>query len=152
MSHTAYRGSGVDTDEAEAGLRRLVGRIARNWPPPSACGAVQLDIGYFANVVDVGGMGLAISTDGVGSKAMIARMMERYDTIGIGCVAVNVNDLICVGARPVSLVDYIVVERVEVHRHRLKAWVIGAVVEDRTKGVEIAQPRLIGHGTRFRAP
>jgi hypothetical protein len=78
ISHTAYRGSGVDTDEAEAGLRRLVGRITRNWPPPGAFGAVQLDIGYF------------------GSSARSSKIT--------------------------------------------------------TKGVEIAQPRLIGHGTRFRPP
>ena len=54
---------------------------------------------------------MAISTDGVGSKAIIAQLMNRYDTIGIDCVAMNVNDLICVGAQPISLVDYIAVER-----------------------------------------
>jgi phosphoribosylformylglycinamidine cyclo-ligase len=83
MSHTAYRGSGVDADEAEAGLRRLADKITRNWPPHGTFGAVQLDIGYFANVIDIGGVGLAICADGVGSKAIIARMMNRYDTIGI---------------------------------------------------------------------
>jgi phosphoribosylformylglycinamidine cyclo-ligase len=72
-----------------------------------------LPIGYFANVVDIGGIGLAITTDGVGSKAVIAEMMRRYDTIGIDCVAMNVNDLLCVGARPVSLVDYIAVEKAD---------------------------------------
>jgi phosphoribosylformylglycinamidine cyclo-ligase len=137
MSHTAYRGSGVDTGEAEAGLQRLVGKITRNWPPPGAFGAVQLDIGYFANVVDIGGVGLAISTDGVGSKAMIARMMDRYDTIGIDCVAVNVNDLICVGARPVSLVDYITVERVE-------APILEAIAVGLAKGAEEAGISIVG--------
>jgi phosphoribosylformylglycinamidine cyclo-ligase len=111
MSHKAYRESGVDTDEADAGLDRLVKQIKRTWPPRGKFGAVQLDIGYFANVVDIGeGMGLAICTDGVGSKAIIAQMMDQYDTIGIDCIAMNVNDLICVGAQPISLVDYIAVE------------------------------------------
>jgi phosphoribosylformylglycinamidine cyclo-ligase len=136
MSHTAYRDSGVDTDEADAGLRRLVGRITRSWPPPGSFGAVQLDVGYFANVVDIGGVGLAISTDGVGSKALIARMMNRYDTIGIDCVAVNVNDLICVGARPVSLVDYIAVERVEARI--LDAIAIGLAEGAAEAGISIA--------------
>jgi phosphoribosylformylglycinamidine cyclo-ligase len=136
MSHTAYRDAGVDTDEATAGLSRLVGRITRNWPPPGSFGAVQLDIGYFANVIDIGGVGLAISTDGVGSKAMIARMMDRYDTIGIDCVAVNVNDLICVGARPVSLVDYIAVERVEARI--LDAIAIGLANGAEAAGISIA--------------
>src|SRR5258708_2749281 len=105
-----YKEAGVDMAEADAGLANIVARITATWPA-SGVGAVKLPIGYFANVIDVGGIGLAISTDGVGSKAMIAEMMQKYDTIGIDCVAMNVNDLICVGARPVSLVDYVAVQR-----------------------------------------
>src|SRR6266498_2771350 len=112
MPHTAYRESGVDTDESDLGLSRLVKQITRTWPPRGSFGGVQLKIGYFANVIDIGGVGLAICTDGVGSKAIIAQLMNRYDTIGIDCIAMNVNDLICVGAQPISLVDYIAVERV----------------------------------------
>ena len=113
VAHTAYRESGVDTDEADIGLNRLIERITRTWPSPGVFGAVRLPIGYFANVIDIGGTGLAICTDGVGSKAVIAQLTNCYATIGIDCVAVNVNDLICVGAQPVSLVDYIAVERVD---------------------------------------
>jgi len=108
-----YRDAGVDTDEADLGLKRLTRRIAQTWPPAGALGAVKLDIGYFANVIDVCGQGIAITTDGIGSKAMTATMMRKYDTVGIDCVAMNVNDLICVGARPVSMVDYIAIEKVE---------------------------------------
>ena len=112
-ARAAYQASGVDTDEADRGLSRLVERITRTWPPPGNFGAVRLPIGYFANVLDIGGTGLAICTDGVGSKAIIAELMNCYDMIGIDCVAVNVNDLICVGARPLSLVDYIAVEHID---------------------------------------
>jgi len=113
-SHTAYIDAGVDTDEADIGLRRLVSRITRTWLPESDFGGVQLKIGYFANVINLGGgQGLAICTDGVGSKAIIADEMRRYDTIGIDCIAMNVNDLICVGAKPLSLVDYIAVHKVD---------------------------------------
>jgi phosphoribosylformylglycinamidine cyclo-ligase len=115
-AHTAHRDAGVDIDEAEHGLHRLVEHVTRTWPPRGQFGGVQLEIGYFANIIDIGGgTGLAISTDGVGSKAIIAQMINKYDTIGIDCVAMNVNDLICVGARPISLVDYIAVERVDAH-------------------------------------
>jgi len=107
-----HKASGVDIAEADAGLNNIVARIVGTWPQ-SGFGAVQLPIGYFANVVDIGGIGLAITTDGVGSKAMIADMMKKYDTIGIDCIAMNVNDLLCVGARPVSLVDYIAVEKAD---------------------------------------
>jgi phosphoribosylformylglycinamidine cyclo-ligase len=111
VAHTTYQDSGVDTDEAESGLNRLIKQITGTWPPRGSFGGVQLPIGYFANVVDIGRIGLAICTDGVGSKVVIAELMDRYDTIGIDCIAMNVNDLICVGAQPVSLVDYIAVER-----------------------------------------
>ena len=113
FSHTAYRESGVDTDEADIGLSRLVKRITHTWPHPGDFGAVQLPIGYFANVIDIGEIGLALCTDGVGSKAIIAQLMNFYDTIGIDCIAVNVNDLICVGAQPVSFVDYIAIDHID---------------------------------------
>ncbi len=71
-----------------------------------------VDVGFFASVVDIGnGLGLALCTDGVGSKVLIAEMLDRYDTIGIDCVAMNVNDAICVGAEPISFLDYIALER-----------------------------------------
>src|SRR6267154_1737012 len=108
-----YRDAGVDTDEADAGLKKLTERIRNTWPPANAEGAVKLDIGYFANVINIGGLGIAITTDGIGSKAMIATMLEKYDTVGIDCVAMNVNDVICVGAKPVSMVDYIAVENAD---------------------------------------
>lgn len=110
-----YKDAGVDTDEAVAGLSRLTKRITKTWPAADApMGAVKLDIGYFANVLDFGGgIGVALTTDGIGSKAMIASMLGKYDTVGIDCVAMNVNDLICVGARPISMVDYVAIEKVE---------------------------------------
>src|ERR1700676_3166030 len=113
MSHAAYRASGGDTDEAESGLARLIKRITQTWPPRGSLGGVQLPIGYFANVIDIGGIGVAIFTHGGGSQVIIAELMQRYDTIGIDCIAMNVNDLICVGAQPISLVDYIAVEKAD---------------------------------------
>ncbi len=108
----AYRDSGVDTAQADAGLGHIIARVQRTWPP-AGLGRVVLPIGYFANVIELDGSGLALCTDGVGSKTMIADMLGKYDTIGIDCVAMNVNDMICVGARPLSLLDYIAVERTD---------------------------------------
>lgn len=103
-----YEASGVNTDQAEDGLGRLIGHIKSTWSLSDA--RVQLDLGYFANVIDMAGTGIAICTDGIGSKALVAQMVGKYDTVGIDCVAMNVNDLICVGATPLSMVDYIAVE------------------------------------------
>lgn len=106
----SYQDAGVDTEKEEEGLKLLVSRIKKTWPGGKEFGSVKLDIGYFANVIDLGGIGLAISADGVGTKVLIAQMMDKYDTVGIDCVAMNVNDIICVGARPVSMVDYIAIQ------------------------------------------
>jgi phosphoribosylformylglycinamidine cyclo-ligase len=108
----AYKEAGIDTAEADTGLGRLVGCIKDTWPQEGP-GRVLLPIGYFANVVEMDGVGLALCTDGVGSKTIIADRMRKYDTIGIDCVAMNVNDMICVGAKPLSLVDYIAVTRTD---------------------------------------
>src|SRR5262245_14495716 len=70
-----------------------------------------IDFGYYANVIPVTpDLGIAISTDGVGTKILVAEAMQKFDTVGIDCVAMNVNDVICVGAKPVSMVDYIAVQ------------------------------------------
>lgn len=135
-----YRDAGVNTDEADAGLRRLTKRIMSTWPAASETGGVQLEIGYFANVVNIGGLGIALTTDGVGSKAMIASMLSKYDTIGIDCVAMNVNDVICVGARPVSMVDYVALESVS-------AQILDEISIGLTEGAKLARISISGGET-----
>ncbi len=66
---------------------------------------------HYAGVIDVGEFGIAITTDGVGSKILVAKAMNRFDTIGIDCVAMNVNDLVAIGAEPLAMVDYIAMEQ-----------------------------------------
>jgi phosphoribosylformylglycinamidine cyclo-ligase len=139
MRREVYKQTGVDTAEADAGLANIVSRVQGTWPK-SGFGRVILDIGYFANVVDVGGIGIALCTDGVGSKTIIADMMQKYDTIGIDCIAMNVNDMICVGARPVSLVDYIAVEHVT-------AAMLDAIGVGLCKGAQQAQISISGGET-----
>src|SRR5215472_15862700 len=132
-----YKTAGVDIKAAQSGLDKIIDHIKSTWPAPGDLGAVKLDIGYFANVIDVGGIGLAICTDGVGSKSIIAQMMNRYDTIGIDCVAMNVNDAICVGARPISMVDYIAIEKADVE-------ILGAIAIGLTEGAKQAGISISG--------
>jgi len=111
-----------------------------------------LDIGYFANVVTVApNLGIAISTDGVGTKLLVAQAVGRLETVGIDCVAMNVNDVLCVGARPVALVDYIAVE--EASPGRLEALGQGLARGCELAGVscpggELAQVREMLRGAR----
>ncbi len=68
-------------------------------------------VGHYAGIVNFGGRKLAMHTDGVGSKVLVAQDMEKYDTVGIDAIAMNVNDLVCVGARPIAGVDYIALSK-----------------------------------------
>src|SRR5438552_19140385 len=88
---TGYKTAGVDTEAAQSGLERIVASIRQTWPAPDAIGAVKLDIGYFANVLDIGGIGLAICSDRLGAKTIIAQRTGRYDTSGSDCGAVDVK-------------------------------------------------------------
>jgi phosphoribosylformylglycinamidine cyclo-ligase len=108
---SSYATVGVDTQQEESGLRTLVHHLQETLATrPAGLGQVQLPFGFFANVIDIGGTGLAITTDGVGSKILIAQLMDKYDTVGIDCIAMNVNDVLCVGAEPLTMVDYIAVQ------------------------------------------
>jgi phosphoribosylformylglycinamidine cyclo-ligase len=107
----SYTAVGVDSAREESGLRALVSLLQDTLETrPAGLGHVKLPFGFFANVVEVGDLGVAISTDGVGSKLLVAQLVGKYDTIGIDCVAMNVNDVLCVGAEPLTLVDYIAVQ------------------------------------------
>ena len=104
-----YTDAGVNTRLQERALLPFLNRLRGTWANRNN---VLLGFGHFANVVNVGGLGLAISTDGVGTKGLIAQLIGKYDTIGIDCVAMNANDVLCVGAEPQSMVDYIAIERI----------------------------------------
>jgi phosphoribosylformylglycinamidine cyclo-ligase len=108
----AYADSGVDTDAADRAVAALVG-VLRGIEPgrPSRS---RLPSGHYAAVLEVApNLGIAVGTDGVGSKLLVAEATGRFGTVGIDCVAMNVNDVVCVGAEPIALVDYIAVERAD---------------------------------------
>jgi phosphoribosylformylglycinamidine cyclo-ligase len=92
-----YAEAGVDIDASEAATAALVG----------AAGEFE---GDYAGLVDLGEQYLALATDGVGTKLLVAEAVDDYTTIGIDCLAMNVNDLVAQGVEPVAFVDYLAVE------------------------------------------
>jgi phosphoribosylformylglycinamidine cyclo-ligase len=105
----SYQAAGVDSGQKVQAMQLLGKWVKRTFSLRP--GEVRLPLGYFANVIDAGhGIGMALSTDGVGTKILIAQMLDKYDTVGIDCVAMNVNDVLCVGAEPLALLDYIAVQ------------------------------------------
>lgn len=108
----AYAKAGVDqgaADSAVAGLVRALGAIELGRP------SAQVPLpGHYASVIEIGpDLGIALSTDGVGTKLVLAEQLGRFDTVGIDCVAMNVNDVICVGAEPLAMLDYIAIEKAD---------------------------------------
>ncbi len=102
-----YEDAGVDVRAVEQSQDRM-GKIISGTHKSQKHIKVRHGFGHYAGIVETReGTVLATHTDGVGTKVMIANMMKKYDTVGIDCVAMNVNDIICTGATPVSFVDYI---------------------------------------------
>src|SRR5574337_1828320 len=90
----SYLGAGVDVEQEEQVLSRVIATASQTFAFVRGIGKPVLPIGFFANVIAIGhGMGLALSTDGVGTKIVVAQMMRKYETLGIDCVAMNANDV-----------------------------------------------------------
>lgn len=137
-----YTKAGVDTAKEDIALDRMLKYVKKSFDFREDY-HLSIDIGYFANVINLGrGLGLAVTTDGVGTKILIAHEMDKYDTIGIDCIAMNVNDLLGVGAEPISFLDYLAVSEInpdlleEISKGLLKGAEISKVT---ISGGEIAQ-------------
>ncbi len=109
-SHSAsYAAAGVDIEAGYAGVKLMKKHVERTFIP-----GVVSDLGGFGGLFkpDLSGMEepvLVSGTDGVGTKQRIAQLMDRHDTVGIDCVAMCVNDIICCGAKPLFFLDYIAI-------------------------------------------
>ena len=105
----SYAAAGVDITAGYKGVKLMAPYVARTKIP-----GVVSDIGGFGGLFapDLTGMTepvLVSGTDGVGTKIRIAQLMDKHDTVGIDCVAMCVNDIICCGAKPLFFLDYIAI-------------------------------------------
>ncbi len=102
-----YKKAGVDISEIKKS-QRAIGKLIESTHNLQKMAKMTHGFGHYAGIVEIpGGKLLATHTDGVGTKVIISNMLKRYDTIGVDCIAMNVNDIICIGATPISFVDYI---------------------------------------------
>lgn len=104
---TTYKESGVDINLEEDTISALTSKLKKTLEFRD----IITESGHFAALVRLGDKAIAMSTDGVGSKILVAEQMNKYDTVGIDCVGMVVNDLLCVGAEPLAMVDYLAVEK-----------------------------------------
>ena len=132
----AYARAGVSQRRADAAVEALVAHLAAIDPGrPSR--VVDLP-GHYASVLRLDERtGVAFGTDGVGTKMVVAERLGRFDTIGIDCVAMNVNDLVCVGAEPIAMLDFILCADADPE-------VCGAIGEGLRRGAELAGIEIPG--------
>ncbi len=131
-----YSESGVDISLEEVTVSALISKLKETLNYRE----VITKSGHFAALVKLGDRAIAMSTDGVGSKILVAEMMKKYDTIGIDCIAMVVNDILCVGAEPIAMVDYLAVEKPDPE-------IAGQIGEGLKEGCCQAQVAMIGGET-----
>jgi phosphoribosylformylglycinamidine cyclo-ligase len=135
--HLTYADSGVDIEMEETTIKALTKGMTYQ---REGLGAPLTGIGHYAGLIDFGEYALALATDGVGSKVLIANEMKRWNTVGIDCIAMNVNDLLAIGAEPISFVDYLALEK---HDENFAS----QIGEGLQKGAEISRMSIVGGET-----
>jgi len=105
LKKMTYAESGVNIEKEEHAIKGLLSSISSKRK-----GIGKPLGGHYAGMIEFGEYALVLCTDGVGSKVKIASELKKWDTVGIDCMAMNVNDAICVGAEPLAFVDYLAID------------------------------------------
>ena len=105
LKKMTYADSGVDILKEEKAINQILSSIKNKRK-----GIGKPLGGHYAGLIEFGDYALVLCTDGVGSKVEIANKIKKWDTVGIDCIAMNVNDAVCVGAEPLAFVDYLAIE------------------------------------------
>jgi len=135
-----YKKAGVDITKIKKS-QATIGKIIKSTHKLQSKAKVVHGFGHYAGITELPGkMMLAIHTDGVGTKVLIANKMKKYDTVGIDCIAMNVNDIICIGATPISFVDYIAANKNDQK-------IFKKIVEGLVKGAKKAGVPIVGGET-----
>lgn len=135
-----YESAGVNKNEGYAEVNLIKGFIKNTYTP-----GVLSDLGGFSGLFEIDKSKyenpvLVSGTDGVGTKVMLAQMLDKHDTVGIDCVAMCVNDILCQGAKPLFFLDYIATGK-------LVAEKMASIVEGVAKGCIDSGAALIGGET-----
>ncbi len=122
-----YQKSGVDLRKIRY-VQKDIGDFIKNTSIFQNVGNVITGFGHYSGLIEIGPSVFALHTDGVGTKLIIAQKMGIYNTVGIDCIAMNVNDVICVGAKPFAFVDYIALQSLDkkILKEIMKGLVLGA--------------------------
>ncbi|MCG2735183.1 MAG: phosphoribosylformylglycinamidine cyclo-ligase, partial [Candidatus Methanoperedenaceae archaeon] len=132
-----YAKSGVNIEKENKAIAALAKQLTYK---RTGMGAPITDVGHYAGLIDFGEYALALTTDGVGSKVIIANEMKRWNTVGIDCIAMNVNDLLAMGIEPLAFVDYIAISEPNDE-------IMRQIGEGLAKGAEMSRMTIVGGET-----
>jgi phosphoribosylformylglycinamidine cyclo-ligase len=134
-----YTSVGIDVKKIHR-VQKSIGDIISVTHSFPALGKVISGFGHYAGLIDIGSKVLALHSDGVGTKLIVAQMMRRLDSIGIDCIAMNVNDIICVSAYPLAFIDYIALKSTNNH-------LVQEITKGLVKGAKQSDMAIIGGET-----
>ena len=141
MKKWTYSEAGVDIPKVKQAHRTAVDFFASTLAFRKGFGSVFKGAGHYAGLLRIDAKKLlAIHTDGVGTKVLVARKMKKFDTVGIDCVAMNVNDIVCVGAEPFALVDYIALKSANEN-------LVAEISRGLAEGAKISKVAIVGGET-----
>jgi phosphoribosylformylglycinamidine cyclo-ligase len=106
----SYKDAGVDIDREADGVKALIRQLS--YRRTGDHGMVG-DVGHFSGLIDFGSKVLSLCTDGVGTKMRVADDLQNWSTVGIDCIAMNVNDMYVMNIEPIGFVDYIATEGID---------------------------------------
>jgi len=133
----SYRESGVDITREAEGIAALVAALTfRRKAPISMMGGV----GHYAGLIECGNKALALTVDGVGTKMLVADRMKDWGTVGIDCIAMNVNDLYVMNIEPVAFVDYIAADEISLEK-------MAQIGQGLNEGARLANIDIVGGET-----
>lgn len=135
-----YKSAGVDIKEADVFVKSISGLVKKTMSPAAAQKHKAFGSLFDLSKLKYKNPVLVSSTDGVGTKLLIAKYVNKHDTVGIDLVAMNVNDVLCAGARPLFFLDYIACGEV-------RPRVLREVVKGIARGCQLAGCSLIGGET-----
>jgi phosphoribosylformylglycinamidine cyclo-ligase len=136
---TTYKDVGVDIEK----IKRIQNQIGKNIEKTHHFldfGKVISGYGHYAGLIEMGDKIMSLHTDGVGTKILIAQLMKKYDTIGIDCIAMNVNDIVCVGSKPLGYLSYIALQKAN-------DMLLKEITKGLVKGAKISNIAIVGGET-----
>jgi phosphoribosylformylglycinamidine cyclo-ligase len=136
---TKYKDVGIDIKKIKK-IQNQIGKSIEQTYQYLDFGKVISGFGHYAGLIEIGDNIMTMHTDGVGTKILIAQLMKKYDTIGIDCIAMNVNDIICVGSKPLGYLSYIALQNT--NDFLLKELTKGLV-----KGAKLSSIAIVGGET-----